>query len=313
MASQKPTRRVAPTPHHNGSRPLVADVTGERKEPNTDVLKLIMTVIVVVLALAVFAVGGLLVLRSTSAFEINRLEAASTEHLSSDDIARLANIGSGTTLLTLNDASVREGLSRNPWVQSVDIDREFPDTLRLVVHERPVSMIVLMASNGIAWYVGEGNVWIQPASITPAGGRSLAEEALSMAQEQGALLVTDASTSIEPESGANVADDALEAVSAYLEELPSGLTEQIVSFSAASPESLSCVLANGIEVSLGSASDIAAKGSIVLQLIAEHPGELTYINVRTPSSPSYRSISLSTVQPGTGTSAEGEVAEGTLG
>ena len=314
MATQLPTRRVVATPHKSGELPLVADVAQGRKAPRRDVLKLVMTIVVVVLFVAVAAVGALLVLRSTSAFRIEKLEAASTDHLTSDDIARLANIGEGTTLLTLDDSSVREGLARNPWVESVDIDREFPDTLKLCVHERKPSMIVLMGSNGIAWYVGEGNVWIQPTSITPAGGRSVAEEALSVAQDQGALLVTDASSMIEPESGSPVVDPALEAVITYLEELPSELSSQIVSFSAASADALSCVLSNGIEVSLGSATDIATKGAIVLRLMEEHPGELTYINVRMPSNSSYRSISSSTVQPGTGTSGEEGVEDsGTAG
>lgn len=304
MATQRPTRRIAPTPHKSGELPLVSDVPSERKGPRPDVLKRVMNIAVAVLVLAVLGVGTFLVLRSTSAFTIEKLEAASTEHLSSDDIARLANVGEGTTLLNVNDADMRAGLARNPWVESVDIVREFPDTLKLVVHEREVSMIVLMASNGIAWYVGRGNIWIQPASLTPAGGRSLAEEALGVAQGRGALLVTDAPSTIEPQSGSPVTDEALEAVNMFLEDLPEELSSQIVSFSAASPDSLSCVLSNGIEVSLGSATDIATKGSIVLRLIEEHPGELTYINVRMPSNPSYRSISSTTVQPGTGTSVE---------
>ena len=309
MAGQRPTRHVVPTPHRSGELPLISDVATERKAPRRDVLKLVMNIVVAVLVVAVLACGTYVVLRATSAFTIEKLEAASTEHLTSDDIARLANIGEGTTLLNLDDAAIREGLARNPWVDHVDIVREYPDTLRLDVQERKVTMIALMASNGIAWYVGEGNVWIQPASISPSGGRSLAEEALAMAQARGALLVTDVPSTIEPQSGALIHDSALEAVTTYLQELPSELSSQIVSFSAANIDALSCVLSSGIEVSLGSASDIATKGAIVLRLIDEHPGELTYINVRTPSSPSYRSISSSTVQPGTGTSGE-DVAEG---
>ena len=313
MPTQRPTRRITATPRANGARPLVSDVKTERKAPNPDVLKIIMNVAVVVLALAVAVCAAMLVLRATSAFQIVRLEAASTEHLSSDDIARLANVGEGTTLLNVDEAAIQEGLARNPWVAGSDIEREFPDTLKIDVHEREVAMIVLMGSNGIAWYVGKGNVWIQPASISAAGGRSLAEEALLMAQAQGALLVTDAPSTIEPQSGSVVSDSALEAVSTYLEELPGSLTSQIVSFSAASEDALSCILSNGIEVSLGSASDIATKGAIVQRLLEEHPGELTYINVRMPSNPTYRSIDSDSVQPGTGTgtsSDAGVVAEG---
>ena len=310
MPAQHPTKRIASTPRKSGARPLVSDVKTEHREPNPDVLKTIMNVAVVVLALAVVVCVAMLLLRATTAFQIERLEAASTEHLTSDDIARLANVGEGTTLLNVDEAAIQEGLARNPWVAGADIEREFPDTLKIDVHERKVTMIVLMGSNGIAWYVGQGQVWIQPASITAAGGRSLAEEALLTAQNQGALLVTDAPSTIEPESGSAVSDSALEAVSIYLEELPRDLASQIVSFSAASEDALSCILSNGVEVSLGSATDIATKGAIVKQLLEEHPGELTYINVRMPSNPTYRSIDSDSVQPGTGTSGDNEVADG---
>lgn len=304
MVTQRPTRRIATTPRSPRSKPLVSDVGAERKKPQVDVLKLVMNIIVAVLAVAVLATGTLLVLRNVSAFGIEKLEAASTEHLTSDDIARLANIGTGTTLLNVDDAAVREGLARNPWVGRVDIERNFPDTLTLRVHERKVTMIVMMGSSGIGWYVGEGNVWVQPVAVSAAGGRSVNEVALSMALEEGALLVTDVPSSLEPEAGTVVTDETLNAILAYLDELPQELSDRIVSFSAASPDALSCMLESGIEVSLGSATDIATKGSIVMRLIEEHPGELTYINVRTPSNPSYRSISSSTVQPGTGTSGD---------
>ena len=304
MVKQRPTRRIATTPRSNKSKPLVSDVRVERTMPQVDVLKLVMNIVVAVLAVAVLACSTLLILRKASAFEITKIEAASTEHLTSDDIARLANVGKGTTLLNIDEGALREGLARNPWVGRVDIERVFPDTLALKVHERKVSMIVMMGSSGMGWYVGEGNVWIQPVSVSAAGGRSVNEVALSMARDVDALLVTDVPSSLEPESGTVVSDETLDAVLSFLKGLPEELSSQIVSFSAASPEALSCVLSSGIEVSLGSATDIATKGSIVLRLIEEHPGELTYINVRMPSNPSYRSITSGTVQPGTGTSGD---------
>ena len=55
-----------------------------------------------------------------------------------------------------------------------------------------------------------------------------------------------------------------------------------------------------MEVSLGAATNVSSKESVVLGLLDKDPGELTYINVRVPSNPSYRRIDSDTVQAGTG-------------
>ena len=36
---------------------------------------------------------------------------------------------------------VEQNIMRNPWVLSVDIHREFPDKLRIVVHERRIETL----------------------------------------------------------------------------------------------------------------------------------------------------------------------------
>ena len=55
-----------------------------------------------------------------------------------------------------------------------------------------------------------------------------------------------------------------------------------------------------VEVSLGAPTDIEAKETTVGAILAAHENKVTYINVRVPSSPTYRAIASDDVQAGTG-------------
>lgn len=261
---------------------------------------LILDAVIAILVVAVVACAGLLVLRGAGAFAVRTLEVTATRHLTEDDIARLANVGQGTTLIEVDTDAVAERVASDPWVEDVEVERVLPDTLRIVVSERAITEVVLMSSGQIAWYVGEGDVWVEPVSVTSANGQTTSEAALEVALDADCVLVSGVPATVEPVAGSVVTDDSLVAVGDYLEELPEDLVTQIVSFSAPSDDAISCVLANGVEVSLGSPVDITSKGNIVLQLLEEHEGEITYINVRSVTDPSYRRISSDSVQPGTG-------------
>jgi len=240
------------------------------------------------------------ILRMSSLFTIASIDTEATEHLSAEDIANLAGVKEGTTLLSLDTDAVVENLSRNPWVGDVEVHREFPDRIRIVVHERRVRSLVLMSTSAFAWYIGEGNVWLEPATLDLSDGKTAKDAAQELAAQRGALLIIDAPVTVNPSAGSTVEDDVLLGIDTYLDELPEEISSSIVYFSASSLEGISCVLSSGVEVSLGSPTQIEQKAAVLTEILEQHPGEITYVNVRVPSNPSYRRIDLSTVQPGTG-------------
>ena len=67
---------------------------------------------------------------------------------------------------------------------------------------------------------------------------------------------------------------------------------QVVCYSAPSTENVSCVLESGVEVSLGSPTEISEKERIVEGYLDQSDGKVVRINVRVPSSPAYREIGL---------------------
>ena len=94
--------------------------------------------------------------------------------------------------------------------------------------------------------------------------------------------------------------DAIE----YLDGFSDDFKSQIVSFSIPSAESISCTLKNGVAVSLGSPENISDKETVIKAILEKYPDQITYINVRVPSSPSFRRIDADSVQAGTGATGD---------
>lgn len=267
-----------------------------------------ITIGVICILLLVGAIS-LVVLSHTDAFTITSIDAEASEHVSSEDIAALAGVPEGTTLLNYDEAAIVANLKRNPWIADVSISRAFPDRLRVTVTERTVRAYVMMNSGSVTWCMGDDGVWVEPIKFEVGEGQSIAEAALAASIETGALLITDVPQTVNPMAGQPADDEVFQAINSYHEEFSDELWNQIVSINASSVEGISCILESGIEISLGSPTSITAKETVIQQLLSKYPNRLTYINVRVPASPSYRMVETESVEGGTG--AIGDVATGT--
>lgn len=265
----------------------------------------------IAIALASVALVVFLLLSVSPAFTITDIETQGSEHVSQDSVAKLAQIPAGTTLLNVDEKAVEANIKKNPWVASINIERKFPNTLSISVNERSVSAIVLMNSGSVAWYLGSDGSWIEPVTLDRSSGQTSEEAALALATSQGCILISNVPATVQPVAGSAATDDVIVAVNEYLNSFSSSFKSQIVSFSASSVESLSCLLSNGVEVSLGAATSITAKETAITAILSEHAGKITYINVRIPTNPSYRSVDSDKVGQGTGVTAETENSSST--
>lgn len=255
---------------------------------------------IVVVAILVTVAISYAILTNTSAFVIRSIVCDPTEHVTAEDIATLAAVPEGTTLLNYDAAAIEQNLKRNPWVGKVECFQELPDRLRIEVTERTVAALVPLSSGSVVWCLGSDDVWIEPIKVVQEGEETIAAAALSEARARGALLIADVGPSVSPVAGTPADDDVFAAIATYRMNLGAGLWSQVVSISAPSVEAITLTLESGVEISVGTPTGIASKEAIVEQLMAKYPGKLTYINVRVPSNPSYRMIDSDTVQQGTG-------------
>lgn len=264
--------------------------------------KAVVGVVGGVAALTVVLVVAYFVLRSSSAFAIQNVVCEPTEHVTESDIKNLLEVPDGATLLNFDGSAIEASLKKDPWVGLVSFERQFPDTLRVVVNEQSTDALVVMNAGSIAWYLGTSGSWIQPTKVTVAQNQSVNDAALAQATSEGVLLITDVPSSVSPKSGSEATDDVFAAVRTFRDGFSADFSAQVVSYSAPSADNISCTLASGVEISLGSATQVSSKEAIAKEILAAHPGKVTFINVRVPSSTgsSYRSIDSEDVEAGTG-------------
>ena len=126
-------------------------------------------------------------------------------------------------------------------------------------------------------------------SSEPESAQAGYDAALKLAQQLGALLITDVGTDVSPKSGEAVDAEGVTAALAYANGFSEDFRAQVKSFSAASAESLSLFTMGGVEVALGPPEDISYKETVVSRILSDYEN-VTYVNVRTPSSPTWRSV-----------------------
>lgn len=90
-------------------------------------------------------------------FPVKHLVFIGNRHLTDDEIMDLAGIRVHGSLITISDKKVSQRLLKSPWILSVSIRKEFPDTLSLVIKE--AEPFALLDLNGRLFLIDEkGNL-----------------------------------------------------------------------------------------------------------------------------------------------------------
>ncbi|WP_319471122.1 FtsQ-type POTRA domain-containing protein [uncultured Pseudodesulfovibrio sp.] len=102
------------------------------------VVRSVMTLLMLSLV-AVLGVGllyGYRYITTSHYLELKEIHVTGNSRLSYGDILKNADVALGLNCLEMNVGEVEENLSRNPWIQSVAVRREFPNRLRINVSEK---------------------------------------------------------------------------------------------------------------------------------------------------------------------------------
>jgi len=106
---------------------------------------LVLAMIVAVSASLHFGIGLVLdrVLYTNPRYVLNKIEIEPRGHFSERQIRQAAGLEPGENLWTLNLRQITRDLEKLPYVSSAKVERHFPDTVSILIHERvPVVKIV---------------------------------------------------------------------------------------------------------------------------------------------------------------------------
>ncbi len=283
-ASGAPLRSVSVSEVRNASR------YRQRAAKSHRLMGVLIAVVVVVAVLGI----GSFALSSTGAFEVEKVTVSGADHISSEDLTQLAAVPEGTTLLNVDANGITSRLTSNAWVKSASVDRVFPDTLNLSITERDISAVVSVTvdeSNTVErWALSSDGMWLCkiPDDRESPEGKALPSQVYEDADN--ALEITDIPYGSKPEAGSYCNNANVENALGVIDGMTTELASQVKSVAAASSESTTLTLQNGIEIAFGSSKDIRDKERVCLQLMAEHEGKISYINVRVVNKPVWRSL-----------------------
>jgi cell division septal protein FtsQ len=113
-------------------------------------------------AVAITLTGGILygcyrAFSAVTLFSLKKIEVSAVKHLTREELLELAGVEPGKDLLRMNLKRMGEHILQNPWVETVRINRYYPDALSIAVTEREPVAIVNM---GFIYYLDKkGNVF----------------------------------------------------------------------------------------------------------------------------------------------------------
>ncbi len=246
----------------------------------------------VVVAALLIVIAGLALSRS-SALAVTGVEVRGSSYLTEGDIAALAPVPEGTSLLEVDVAAIEKGIERDAWVEDARVSRSFPSTLIIDITEREIGAIVEIAtgdSNTVqAWAIASDGVWLM-ALPDPTSELGQAISPAIYEDAANALLITSVPYGLSPEMGVRCSDGNVNNALDIVNGLTTELADQVRVVSATDAESTQLTLENGIEIAFGTAEDIRDKERICLEIMEQNPGAVAYINVRVVSAPTWRAV-----------------------
>ena len=253
----------------------------------------VVLVLGIIVALLLAATVAFFALARSGAFEIKQVSVTGVEHLTSADVSALVSVPAGASLLDVDADGIRNRLLKDAWIQDVAVNRIFPDTLEIVVTERTITAVVEVPSGASQrvrdWAISSDGVWLMPIPDRDSeAGQATSDQVY--ADAEAALHIVDVPYGTTPEIGAVCTDENVNNALAIVSGMTTELAGQVTVVSATDPESTTLTLSNGVEIAFGAATDIREKERVCLELMREHEGAISYINVRVVERPTWRAL-----------------------
>lgn len=279
----------AGAPRRRTNQGRTSQVRGAATRPQPRSLRPLLAVAIV--AAALFVV--FLILRASSLFTIENVQVNGVEHLTADEMLVLMDVPEGTTLLQVDVQGIEDRLLKDAWIEKVSVVRAFPGTLQVDVTERSIQAVVEVPSadgaSATDWAMASDGMWLMPIPDQDSeAGQRTSQQVYDDAES--ALRITDVPYSVQPEIGTTCTDPSVINALEVVVGLTTDLADQVKAVAATEAESTTITLDSGIEIVFGSSEEIRDKERVCLLIMEEHAGNLAYVNVTDPKSPTWRAL-----------------------
>lgn len=244
-----------------------------------------------VVCVVIIAIVALFLMSRTDVLQIENVDIKGADHLTEQELGALAAIPEGATLLNVDADSIIKSLMRDSWVESVDVNRVFPATLEIVIHEREVGAVVEVPTGNTQtiqnWLLSKDAIWLM---ALPDKESEIGSQISSRIYEdaENALHITNITFGVRPEMGSACTDPPILNAISVLTGLTTQLADQIKTVKAEDVESTTLILDSNVEIAVGSSNNIREKELICLDIMEKNP-KVVYINVRLPDRPTWKS------------------------
>ena len=247
----------------------------ERKRRAKSAYKGYVLRMLIAIALVLAVIFGAIFLYRSDAFHVENVTVSGVSHLTDHEITRIAAVPDDSTLLRLDEDGIKQRLTQNAWVQSVEVKRVFPDTVELCIVEREPAAAVRV-NEKTTWVVADDGAWLSAATG---------------ADWDKNPHIVDVNASISaPVSGVSCDDEGIMNALKVVSALSDRTKGELDSISAPSAAKTSLNLKNGVSVAFGDAGEAGAKEAAIWGILDKLAGQVSYINVRVPSRPTYRAL-----------------------
>jgi cell division protein FtsQ len=200
-------------------------------------------VLVALALVAILMAAGLLAFGPVAT--VRRVEVTGVGRLSAAQVRAAAGVPSGVPLLRLDAVAVARRVAALPAVAEVDVQRRYPQTVRLRITERQPAAVLAQ---------GDGFALVDRAGVTFAQ---------DPAAPPGVPLLDVASPDLH--------DPGTAAALSVVGELPSVLQGQVRSVAAPSPSTVIVALRGGATVMWGDSRDGDRKAAVLTALLRTRP------------------------------------------
>jgi cell division protein FtsQ len=200
--------------------------------------------------------------------EVRTVDVAGAHQTPSEEIRAAAALSNGQNILFVRTDEISRRVETLPWVESVDVDRMLPGTVRIRVRERTPALTL---SLGAARWTIDAHGRVLGSGDAPGGRPVLGGVAVGTVRPGVELQTVEATAALE-----------------VWRSLTGSLKREVVAVFAPTIERITLTLEDGTLVRYGAPEKMAGKNEVLQALLGRLRREgsaATYVDVRVPAHP----------------------------